>query len=307
MSAIGIDLGGTAIKYAVVEQNGHILWEDKKLTEADKPTAHIVQNIIDAVLEARKQAIVLGTDPVCVGIGTPGVVDVKKGIVLGAADNLTGWVQLPLADLVSKATGLPVFIDNDANMMGLGEYAYGGNRDCEHLIFITIGTGIGGAIFINGQLHRGYRYAGGELGLIMMTYEGKDGYWEDFASTAAMVRQYKEKAQMIDPKIEINGKYIVDQYLKKEPLAVAVFKEHTRLVGYGLAGYINIFNPEKIVIGGGISEAGDVYIKPVDAAAQKSCSACFPSSPNKAGKKLRPSISSGTFVFANSPKVGITS
>ena len=82
MSAIGIDLGGTAIKYAVVEQNGNILWEHKKPTEADKPTAHIVQNIIDAVLEAREQAIALGTNPVCVGIGTPGIVDVKKGFVV---------------------------------------------------------------------------------------------------------------------------------------------------------------------------------------------------------------------------------
>ena len=99
-SVIGIDLGGTNIKYAVVEENGHIVWEGKKPTEADQPTEQILQNVINAVLEARKHSLNLGVDPVCVGIGSPGIVDIERGIVMGGADNLTGWVQLPLAEIV---------------------------------------------------------------------------------------------------------------------------------------------------------------------------------------------------------------
>lgn len=248
---------------------GTIVWEGRIPSEADHSAERIIQNVIRAAREAKERAIVSGQKPVCIGIGTPGIVDIEQGLILGGADNLAGWTQIPLADRVAEAVGLPVFVDNDANLMGLGEYAYGGNQRYKHVLFLTIGTGIGGAIFINGELYRGRRNAAGELGSIMMHYEGRDAYWEEFASTAALVRQYRNQTKDLDPGQEVNGQYVFDRYLQKAPLAVAVLQEHARLVGYGLAGYINIFNPEKIVIGGGISEAGDAYIQLIDAVARK--------------------------------------
>lgn len=268
-AAIGIDLGGTSIKYAVVLPDGAVLWESRRPSQARHSAGRIIQHVIDAATEAREAALALGSEPVCIGIGTPGIVDVQTGTVLGGADNLADWEQIPLADLVQKAVGLPVFVDNDAKLMGLGEYAYGGNQHYRHLLFFTIGTGIGGAIFIHGQLYRGRRNAAGEFGSIMMRYRGQDAYWEEFASTAAMVGEYRRRVEDPDLQQPADGRYIFDRYRQGEPLATEVVLEHARLVGYGVAGYINVFNPERIVIGGGISEAGEDYIQLIDAAARK--------------------------------------
>lgn len=266
--AIGIDLGGTAIKYAAVTPGGEILWEARRPTQADRSRERIIENVIEAAKEAHDEAMALGKTPVGIGIGTPGIVDIERGVVLGGADNLTDWVQVPLGERIAEALDLPTFVDNDANLMGLGEYAYGGNRDARHLLFLTIGTGIGGAIFLNGALYRGHRNAAGEVGAVMMNYEGREAYWEEFASTTAMVRRYRERSGgRVDEKV--NGQHIFERYLRGEALAAEIVAEHARLVGFGLAGYIDIFNPERIVIGGGISEAGQPYIELIDAAARR--------------------------------------
>lgn len=265
--AIGLDLGGTSLKYALVRSDGELLWEGKRPSKARSSKKAIIQNMIEAAQEVREQTAQMGIKIRAIGVGTPGLVNTDLGIVLGGADNLAEWVQVPLASELSSALELPVFVDNDANLMGFGEYAFGGNVESNRVLFFTIGTGIGGAIFIDGDLYRGYNHAGNELGAIMMNYDGKDGYWEDFASTSAMVRQYLEKEFIPHPAHEVNGKFIFDQYQEGESLATTIFVEHCRLVGYGIAGFINIFNPEKIIIGGGISESGPDYIELVKSAA----------------------------------------
>lgn len=265
--AVGIDLGGTSIKYAVVSSSGDILWQSKRPSLAQGSREGIIQNLIEAAIEAIGQAAKQNKKITCIGIGTPGLVNPETGLVMGGAFNLTDWTNVPLAERVSAATKLPVFVDNDANLMGMGEYGFGGNQGCNKLIFITVGTGIGGAIFIDGKLYRGHRHAGNELGTLMMTYKGKDGYWEDFASTAAMVKQYEERLEEPHHAQTIDGKYIYEKFQTGDALATEIFTEHTRLMGYGLAGFINIFNPEKIIIGGGISESGPSYISLVKKAA----------------------------------------
>lgn len=268
-AAIGIDLGGASIKYAVVLPDGTIIWEGQRPSQARHSAVRIIQNVSDAATEAREAALALGSEPVGIGIGTPGIVDVKTGTVLGGADNLKDWERIPLARRVEEAVGLPAFVDNDAKLMGLGEYAYGGNQHYRHVLFFTIGTGIGGAIFIDGQLYRGRRNGAGEFGSIMMRYQGRDAYWEEFASTAAMVGQYRRRVKDVEIRQKADGRYIFDRYRAGEPLATEIVLEHARLVGYGMAGYINVFNPERIVIGGGISEAGEDYIRLIDEAARK--------------------------------------
>lgn len=259
--AIGIDLGGTSIKYAIVGEGGDIVWNQKKPTQGQSSTDQILQNIIDTVEESRNVAQSMGITISSVGVGTPGLVDIETGVVKGGAENITGWKNLPLGDILFEVTGLDTVVDNDANFMGLGEYIFG-NHQNRDMIFITLGTGIGGAIIINGKIHRGFNSAAGELGALVMNHNGKMGFWEDFASTSAMVNLYITKST-VESKEQINGKYIFRKYYEGEKLAQEVVNENADLVGMGIASYINIFNPEKVVIGGGISEAGLGYISKI--------------------------------------------
>ena len=196
-----------------------------------------------------------------IGVGTPGLVN-KQGIVLGGADNIIGWENVPLGQLIQEQLFLPTFVGNDADMMAIGEVNIAGNKAAT-AIFITLGTGIGGAIIINGQLFSGHFGLGGELGVFPMVINDKVQYWEDVASTVAMVKKYQAKYS--DRTAKIDGKYIVEKYLAKEPLAIEVINETTHLIGMGIAGYINIFNPEVVIIGGGISEAGDFFLEKIKA------------------------------------------
>ncbi|MDH5598688.1 MAG: ROK family protein [Cyclobacteriaceae bacterium] len=259
--AIGIDLGGTHIKYALASVEGTIYWEAKKTTDAEQGREAMIERLAECVKEAIDVAPSFG-EVLCTGIGTSGLVDIERGYVLGGAPNLPDWEDLPLASILSEKTGLPTFVDNDANLMGLGEYRYGFGGEGNHMIFLTIGTGIGGGMIINGELYRGHHFAGAELGCIPMNCEEKTGYWEDFASTSAMVTHYKS-LQKEPVKEEIDGKYITKAFFQGEQAAIDTMEKHTHLVAMGVAGIVNIFNPEHIVIGGGISEAGEFYIEKI--------------------------------------------
>lgn len=271
---IGIDVGGTNIKYALVNPSGMIMWENTRPTEADKSRQHVINNITSCINECTQKSDRLGS-VICAGIGTPGLVDIEQGLVMGGAPQLPEWEDLHLGKILRDLTGIPTFLDNDANMMGYGEFIFGGGQKGKNLIFITIGTGIGGAIILNGELYRGFRYAGSELGCFPMRYKGEDGYWEDFASTAAMVKYFRSRSGVPDS-VPVDGKIVLEKFQEGDKLAEDVINEHTRLVGEGVAGYINIFNPESIVIGGGISEAGDFYIEKIrKVAEERAMKDCF--------------------------------
>lgn len=242
---VGIDVGGTSIKYAAVS-NGTVLWMDTIPTNATDSRDKVIDRIAQCADTVRSN----GYEVTAIGIGTPGLVDVTTGFVKGGAYNLPDWENLPLGELIAKQTGLPVFVDNDANLMGLGEFSE--QEHGNNVIFITLGTGIGGAIIINGQLFRGSKYAGAELGCILLDVDGKEGFWEDFASTTALIESYNLKS---GSKIGIDGKGLIEKYLEGDEVAQLVIDENTRLLGKGIATYINVFNPDHIIIGGGISEA----------------------------------------------------
>ena len=269
--AIGIDLGGTFVKYALVSLSGDILFDGKLPIGGNasrEDTLDTIQNSIQQVVdEATKKGIELKG----IGIGTPGLVD--NGVVLGGADNLDRWENIDLATIYSDKFNMPVFVDNDANVMGMGEVAFGAAKDCSDVIFITVGTGIGGAIVINGQLYGGYKNRGAELGHLTVQHDGIDcscggrGCLEAYASTSALVQQYANKTgRNVD---EIDGRYIIQKFKDNEPEAVACLKDHTDYLGHGIAGFINTFAPQKVVIGGGISEAGQFYIDMIKESAFK--------------------------------------
>lgn len=255
--AVSIDLGGTYIKFGLVNLEGEIIWQSKVATPADS-RENVLDQLVDCVNKARTIK-----DPKCIGIGTPGLVDFKKGIVINGAPQLNCWNDLALSDIISERTGLPVFVDNDANLMGLGEYRFGNNKELENLVFLTIGTGIGGAIIMNGELCRGGFFAGGEFGLIPYNRLGKSGFWEEFGSTKAMVIDYCRRKGVLEDE-EINGKFIFKNAEEGDKDALAAIEEHTDILGFGIAGLLSSLNPEKVIIGGGISESGENYLRSIN-------------------------------------------
>ena len=255
-AAIALDIGGTTIKYGLVNLNGAILWESLS------PTPHTSADaVVGELLRCIREIQALGTmpAPTAIGIGTPGMVNVETGTVLGSAFQLPGWENLPLAGLLRAETGLPVFVDNDANLMGLGEFTFGTVTKGKNVLFFTLGTGIGGAIFINGALYRGSKNAGGELGYIPFNYRDQEGYWEDFASMKALAEQYTAQ----NPDTPPSAKLVFERAAAGDHAARKLIRENAHLVGRGIAGYINIFNPDTIIIGGGVSDSQRDYIEQV--------------------------------------------
>ena len=266
-NAIAIDIGGTNIKYALVEESGKILYESicpSTSSEADGAVGQLKK----AVKEMLNYAAGNNLDVSGIGIGVPSVVD--DGVVL-FANNLKEIDNKNLKKIIGEHFGIPVFVDNDANLMGLGESRYGNAKDSTDVVFLTIGTGIGGTLIINGQLWGGYRNRGTELGHSIICLDGKKcscgalGCLEAYASVTALIEDYKEKLTEnnieVAPDTIINGKYIVTQYLKNEECAVEVMNNHFKYIAAGLVGIINFFAPQKVILGGGITESGDFYIE----------------------------------------------
>lgn len=200
-----------------------------------------------------------------VGIGFPGIVD--QNVVIGGADNLPGFENLDLGKIIAASTSLKVVIDNDANMMGWGELVYGAAGDCTDVVFLTIGTGIGGGLIIDGKLYGGYKNRGTELGHITIQQGGiacscgSSGCFEAYASVSALIKDY---ALLHGTDTEgITGKMIVDNYLAKEQEAVSAMQKHFDYMATGIASYINVFSPQKVVLGGGITESGKFYIEEI--------------------------------------------
>ncbi len=260
--AVGIDLGGTFVKFALVSESGDILFDDKLSIGGKALRDDILDTVRKAIRIVIQKAGESNIQVIGIGFGSPGIVD--GGIVHGGAYNLNGWENINLANLYSTEFKLPVFVDNDANVMGLGEAVYGAAKGCTDAIFLTVGTGIGGAIIMNGQLYGGYKNRGTEMGHVTIDHKGIDcncggrGCLEAYASTSALIGQYVKRSGKNDS--EINGHYIVKKFLDGEEAAVECMLEHTDYLGHAIAGFINTFSPQKVIIGGGISESGQFYI-----------------------------------------------
>lgn len=276
--AIGIDLGGTSIKYALISNEGEFLFQGKLPSLADISAEAVIEQLIKAINEVKAFATEQGYNIEGIGIGTPGIVDETNRIVLGGAENIKGWEKLPLADTIEKATELPTLLGNDANLMGLGETMYGAGQGATHVVFLTVGTGIGGAVVIDGKLFNGFANRGTELGHVPLIANGEAcacgsvGCLEHYASTSALVRRFTQRsaeAGIQYPGKEINGELIVHLYKEGNKLATECLEEHCDYLGHGIAGFINIFSPQPIVIGGGLSEAGNFYIEKISRQAHR--------------------------------------
>lgn len=267
--AIGIDLGGTSIKYALVNQAGDLLFEGRLPSLAHVSAEKVIEQLTTAATLLKDEAIKQKLKLRGIGLGTPGIVDESNRIVLGGAENIVGWENIDVASLLEEQTSLPVKVGNDAGMMGWGEMKFGSGKGYTHVVFLTVGTGIGGSVFIDGKPFNGYANRGMELGHVPLIANGERcacgavGCLEHYASTSALVRRFsalaQERHQSFDA--EINGELIVQLYQENFPTAVECMNEHFYYLGRGIAGFVNIFSPQRIVIGGGIAEAGTFYIE----------------------------------------------
>lgn len=278
--AIGIDLGGTSIKYALVNNDGTFLFQGKRSSCADVSAEAVIEQLITAIEETKAFAHAHQYPVKGIGIGTPGIVDATNRILLGGAENIRGWENLPLADRIEAVSALPTQLANDANMMGLGETIYGAGQGATNVVFLTIGTGIGGAVVIDGKLFTGFGGRGTELGHVPLIANGEPcacgsvGCLEHYASTSALVRRFTHRLNEAGREAEfagqeLNGELIVQLYKKGDALATACFDEHCDFLGHGIGGFINIFSPQRVVIGGGLSEAGTFYIEKVSERARR--------------------------------------
>ncbi|MEE1225063.1 MAG: ROK family protein [Clostridia bacterium] len=275
MLYLGIDLGGTNIAVGLVDENGKILHQDSTPTLATRPAEEIVKDMCDTCKKVVADAGYTLDDVEAIGVGCPGTVDNTSGII--AYSNNLPMVQFPMREMIQKHIDKPVNLENDANAAAFGEYIINGNG-ASNFIFITLGTGIGGGVIIDGKIYRGFNCAGAELGhtTIIMDGEqcscGKKGCWEAYASVTALIRQTKKAieenptslmAELAKKEGKVSGRTSFDAAKQGDAAAKKVVENYIKYVAEGLNNMLNIFQPEIISVGGGISKEGDYLLGPV--------------------------------------------
>ncbi len=271
--AIGIDVGGTKIAAFRVARDGTVHAREFEPTPAEDPEATIA-----AMVAVAKR--VLAPEVVAVGVGAAGMVDAGDGI-LRFAPNLA-WRELPIRDRMSRALDLPCQVDNDANVAAWGEYRFGAGRGYRHMLLVTVGTGIGGGIVAGRKLFRGAHGFAAEIGHIIVEPNGpvcgcgNRGCWEQVAAgraidrlgrAAAREHPYSLVATLAenDPE-KVTGRVVTDAAKQGDEIAISILAEVGRRLGEGIAGLVNVLDPQVVVIGGGAIEAGELLLEPARAA-----------------------------------------
>jgi glucokinase len=268
-AAIGADLGRLSIKIAVVDFAGEVIASDSVPLDRAQSKDYLISKLAGAVSDIRIKVAAKGINPICIGISAKGFIDHQAGIVIGPDQGIKGWTNVPLAKIINRESGLPVYVGNDANLMTIAEHRFGAAKNLSNVIFVALRTGIGGGVIINGKLYRGVNNAGGEIGQMIINFSdgisdlGIKGSFEHFASASAIVRRYSEvTGRSVKNEYRVlSCKEIFELSYKNDPVALAVVSENAELVGIGVANLISIFAPEMIVLGGGMAEAGDSYIE----------------------------------------------
>lgn len=276
--SIGVDLGGTNMKCGVVDERGTIVSKLRRSTEASRGVDHVVAVMSELIEETIRAAGIPKSDIVSVGIGTPGFVDPKLGIAVSAAN--LGWKQIPFAERIREHVAIPVHIDNDVRMYALGEALHGAGQGYRHVLGITLGTGLAAAMIVDGSPYYGSKYMAGELGHIpfpSIPYKcncGKRGCLETVASATGIARQMKEKLQATplsdrhpfwqSRDIEQLTAADVSKAIDAGDSVAAAVIEHTcNLLAQGLTAAAALLSPDAIIVGGGVSHAGDRLLKPL--------------------------------------------
>ena len=279
-----MDLGGTKILSVVAGSGGKMLSRDYTSTPAGKGPEAVIQAILKSAVRTLKNAGLSKDEIKAIGIAVAGISNPETGI-LYTSPNLPGWKDVPVRDMIQRELGIKTFLTNDARAAALGEFCFGAGKGARNLIYITLSTGIGGGIIIDGKLYEGAGGAAGEIGHMTIDVNGPQcncgntGCWETLASGTALAREAKRRIEQgastailshSKGKIGlVTAQSVHAAALEGDKLARELIRQTGCYVGVGLANLINIFNPELIIIGGGLSHVGDMLMEPAKEVAKE--------------------------------------
>ncbi len=273
---VGIDLGGTNIVAGLVDENYQILRKSSRKTNRPRPAEAIAQDMAACALDAIKQEGLEPEQVEWIGIGTPGIANYATGIV--EFSNNLGFYNVPLAEWVSQATNRPAFIENDANAAAYGEYIAGAAKGATNAVCITLGTGVGGGIIIDGKIYSGSNFGGAEIGHTVINMDGPEcscgrhGCFEVYSSATGLVRMTKEAMEKHPESImhkeaaergKVSARTAFDCMRKGDKTAKEVVDYYIRTLAAGITNVINEFQPDILCIGGGVCNEGDALLLPV--------------------------------------------
>lgn len=273
---IGVDVGGTNVKIALVDKKGSIAYSNTVPTMAEMGYEYTINNIKQAITDLMRESQTSKDSIEGIGFGFPGQIDCNTGVVR-ILPNIPGWINVPVAQIMEKEFGIPVKLDNDVRCAALGELNFGAGQGCLNLICVTVGTGIGSGLIVNGKIVRGASNAAGEIGHVKLQMQdgpicgcGDTGCMEAYASGPAIVEMAQDYIrggkstkfrELANPDIT---PYIVAEAAKQgDVVAKRIFEIMGEYIGIGLSSVVNLLNPEKIIIGGGVADAGDILFEPI--------------------------------------------
>ncbi|MFC1931725.1 ROK family protein [Chloroflexota bacterium] len=277
LPVLAVDLGGTKIIAAIVSASGQVIAKERCLTLADEGPQSVINRLFSAIDGMLNLNSLSPSRLNSISIAAAGAIDVKRGLVT-SSPHLPGWHDMPLRDIVKEKYKVDAFLINDASAAALGEHRFGAGKGVENLVLLTVGTGIGGGIIINSRLYQGVSGGAGEVGHMTIDVSGsKDvcgniGCLETLASGTAMAQEARRRlnqgetsslVEMVDGKIEnITAGEIGIAAERGDSLALEVITGAGTYLGVGLVNVVNIFNPEMIVIGGGVANLGALLLDP---------------------------------------------
>lgn len=274
---IGVDIGGTNIKIAVIDKQGNLIYSDSTPTEAHKGYGHTINNIIKSIRNILSKNNLDVSQIGGIGIGCPGMVDPEKGTVK-FLPNIPGWIDIELAEIIKSELGLNAGVDNDVRCAALGEYNYGAGKEYNSMVCLTVGTGIGSGIIIDGKLLRGANFSAGEIGhMILKDYGGPmcgcggTGCFETLASGPPIVKMAEEfimggksaKFRELAGDEPITPEIIARAASFGDEVAKTIYKTAGYWIGIAITNVVNFLNPEIVIIGGGVMNAGDLLLDPI--------------------------------------------
>lgn len=272
MYRIGIDLGGTNIAVGVVDDRHRIVAEASLPAGAHRPAEQVVADMCRAVELALDKAGLTPADCASIGVGAPGTCDPERGVVVRAYN--LNWFDVPVCAMLTAHFGLPARLSNDANCAALAETVAAAAVGCRNMMLITLGTGVGGGIIVDGRIVSGLGGAGGEPGHSLLVLDGEPctcgrrGCWEVYASATALIRQGREAAaahptSLLNRYPELTGRDVFDAADAGDEAAQAVLERYYVYVAAGITDLVNILSPEMVLIGGGISRQGERLLRPI--------------------------------------------
>lgn len=277
MLYVGVDLGGTNIAVGIVNEEGNIIEEGSTPTLVGRPFSVIVKDMAQCILSTIKKAGVTLNEIENIGVGIPGVGDQNTGDVIFCTN--LGWTNEPLRRELQKHIDKPMYLDNDATVAGLAESVAGVSAGCASSVFLTLGTGVGGGIILGGKPWSGHHGVGSEIGHVTLEIDGemctcgKRGCLERYCSATAIIRMGRQAIIMnphsmmnemshFDPN-QVTGRIVIDAAKQGDEVAMQVFRRYVKYLALGISSIICFLDPQMIVLGGGISKAGNFLLDPL--------------------------------------------